>query len=714
MVEALSRVQTPRFVAGLSTQGAARLVGFAVMAITAPLVARHLGPDGYGQLTIVITVLFFLNMVGEFGLPLLAAREWPQITSADERRLWLGSFWDLRHLVTALTIALGLGVALFAPFPTTVRIGVMIGLIGLVATLTAGTAGALFTAEMDPASPAFFELATRLTWLVAALVALALDQAVLGVVGALAVSQVAGSALLIWLARRKALAWPFHARRVPRRLVRLARQALPLAPLPILGVMYARVDTLILAVQASPAEVGVYGAIWRILELLMALVAVVSGFLLPVFVNCRNREEQKLFYQRSLRLLAIGMIPAAVFVGFLAGPALLFIGGSEFVEPTITAAGIVWPEAALAMVMGAFALMSIGNVNGTVMLARKLHPQLVRHFLLAIGANVVLALFLIPRFSYLGAAAASLGSEAVAVVHSTWIARRNLGPLALGSALMWPLAAGAGVAGGLMVPIPLVGRMTLAGLLAGWISWIAVGDDLRALLARGKTRDGPEWSIRYLGRLLRRLDRQGPLEPHNRRAYAVWLLRDTIRDGYYRKRARRAGSPWPPNPDSVAGPKVNIGSGNDHREEWINLDLRPVGDLVAEVTALPFRDGSIDYVLANDLLEHFWGEQIQSLLAEWRRVLGRDGWLELRVPNLLYLGRLLQTNKDLTPFIENIYGGHRWGERGELDTHHWGWTPDTLERELAQAGFTVVTNDHAPNMTVKALRQSKSSAGSAS
>lgn len=704
MAEALSRVRTPAFLAGLSAQGLARLLGFGVTAVTAPLVARHLGPAGYGEFTIVVTVLFLLAMLGEFGLPLLASREWPQLAEPGERHRWLASFWSVRHLVTALTLLLGVAVALVWPFGPTTRGALLIGLVGLAATLTAGGATGLFTAAMDPAPPASFELGSKVSWLVAVGVVIFLGLSVAGVVGALVFSQVVGAGVLLWITRRRELGPRMMGARIRRGALRLARRALPLAPLPILGVMYARADVLILAFQGSPAEVGVYGVIWRILELLMMLVGVVSAFFLPVFASCRDQAEQRSVYRRSLPLLAAGMVTVAVVVAFLARPTLLLVGGSDFLEPTIVSGRGISPETSLVVVMGAFALMSIGNVNGSLMLARRLHRPLVRHFLLALGVNVALALMLIPHLSHLGAAGASLGSEAVAALHSTWIVRRELGPLGLARALAWPMGAGAAVAGGLMAPLPFPGRLALAALLLGWVGWMAVRGELPTRAAAAGGRREEDRLTGYLGRLVDLLDRRGPLEPHNRRAYAAWLLGERIRRSYYRRRARSRGASWPPpDPSSLTGLKVNLGSGEDRRSSWTNIDLRPVADLVATAERLPLRDDSVEYLAAHDLLEHFWRDRTQQLLSEWRRVLGPDGWLELKVPNLLRLGRLLQTDKDPAPFLENIYGGHRWGEGGELDMHHWGWTPATLERDLEMAGFHVVTNDHAPNMTVKAV-----------
>lgn len=151
--------------------------------------------------------------------------------------------------------------------------------------------------------------------------------------------------------------------------------------------------------------------------------------------------------------------------------------------------------------------------------------------------------------------------------------------------------------------------------------------------------------------------------------------------------------------------RLNLGAGDDRREGYLSVDLREdIADVVADVRALPFLDGSVEEVMANDVLEHFWRDQTPILLAEWRRVLRVGGTLRLRMPNLIALAQHLDSPYH-DAIVENIYGGHRWGPDGAYDTHHWGWSPRTIARDLTANGFDVVHNDEEANMTVVAVRR---------
>lgn len=151
--------------------------------------------------------------------------------------------------------------------------------------------------------------------------------------------------------------------------------------------------------------------------------------------------------------------------------------------------------------------------------------------------------------------------------------------------------------------------------------------------------------------------------------------------------------------------KLNLGSGDDRREGFVSVDLRPeIADVVADVRALPFEPASVAEILALDVLEHLPPAHSLSTLVHWRDLLEPGGVLTLRVPNLERLCRMVVEDRATEAVIRNIYGGHKFGPDGELDHHCTGWTPKLLAALLGTAGFEVGSNDMALNMTVEALK----------
>jgi SAM-dependent methyltransferase len=158
--------------------------------------------------------------------------------------------------------------------------------------------------------------------------------------------------------------------------------------------------------------------------------------------------------------------------------------------------------------------------------------------------------------------------------------------------------------------------------------------------------------------------------------------------------------------------RLNLGSGDDHRDGYISVDLREeVADVVCDIRKLEhWADGEVDEILANDVLEHFGADQTRAILAEWHRVLRPGGTLRVRVPNLYMICQLVVSRTDsewwgsVRLLTENLYGGHKYGPEGSLDAHHTGWVPALLHQALIEAGFEIEWDDGALNFTVGARR----------
>lgn len=129
---------------------------------------------------------------------------------------------------------------------------------------------------------------------------------------------------------------------------------------------------------------------------------------------------------------------------------------------------------------------------------------------------------------------------------------------------------------------------------------------------------------------------------------------------------------------------LNIGCGNDYREEFINIDVRPEvsPDVVCDATRLPFEDNTFETAIAKDVLEHF--PNPVEVLREWNRVITHDGALVVQVPDWNVLGdKDYWWNKDLEQVEKHVYGGHK----NPFDQHHTLWTRRIGQKRLRKAGF---------------------------
>ncbi|QQP98614.1 DUF4214 domain-containing protein [Lysobacter enzymogenes] len=160
-------------------------------------------------------------------------------------------------------------------------------------------------------------------------------------------------------------------------------------------------------------------------------------------------------------------------------------------------------------------------------------------------------------------------------------------------------------------------------------------------------------------------------------------------------------------PAPPEGPWLNLGCGMDVREGWVNVDLHDFHhpDIVADITNLkPLADNYAGYALAQDILEHVPRDCCSTALREWNRVLKPDGLLEVRVPDVIALARLLQEPDRQTPeaqdtLLQCMFGTQRYNG----DFHYNGFTELSLTHALNDAGFEVLRIAHHDGWLFQAI-----------
>lgn len=136
--------------------------------------------------------------------------------------------------------------------------------------------------------------------------------------------------------------------------------------------------------------------------------------------------------------------------------------------------------------------------------------------------------------------------------------------------------------------------------------------------------------------------------------------------------------------------KLNLGSGGDYIEGYVNVDLYAErADERYDVAKLPYEDNTIDEIRAFHIIEHFDYMNAYVVLHEWRRVLKVGGRLHLETPDLEASCRELLSR---TPDGQWALFGHMfstpWVNPGL--THKMLYPEWLLRKSLNEVGFTIV------------------------
>ena len=422
------------------------------------IMTRALGLAGFGEYTTIIAFLQFVALISGFGLGMTIGRE----LGRDEKNQsnFLGQAIGFRVTTAAVIFAAAPLVAATLGYQPFIVRGIALASLGFFAnSLTAALVGVL-QAKLKSATLVYVDLLGKLTLLLGVAWA---AYANLSVTGYLAVFVAANllACLAMLLATRRLVS--FRISFNPQAWAAIWRITWPIALTTTLNVIYFKADTVILSLLRPAEDVALYGAAYNVLEVLLAVPAIIGGLVLPLLARARAQGNQaganKLYAGSFDALLAAGL---AILVGmlFVGKPVMTIVAGANFAT-----SGQI-----LAILSLAILCSFLGNAAGYALFALDKQRQLIPVF--GLGAAVGLAAYfiLIPLYSYWGAAWGTVIVELLvnaAMITMLW--RFGLKP----SADRWPkiILATLALALGLALPGPLLVKIIAGGALWSGALW---------------------------------------------------------------------------------------------------------------------------------------------------------------------------------------------------------------------------------------------------
>lgn len=139
--------------------------------------------------------------------------------------------------------------------------------------------------------------------------------------------------------------------------------------------------------------------------------------------------------------------------------------------------------------------------------------------------------------------------------------------------------------------------------------------------------------------------------------------------------------------------KLNIGSGRDIRDDYINVDHREIEgvDVIADLQNLPFTAGTIKEIYASHVVEHFTERDAKKVLAYWFTLLDKGGVIRIVVPNIDVMARKYAEGE----ITWDEFHGVILGAQDYASDHHFNqFSLDSIEllvkSAIPEATFTIV------------------------
>lgn len=302
---------------------ASTILGLVAIAI----MFRYLGVEHFGWYVTASGFLQFIGIMSDFGFTvtvsnMLAEDQFPSQATVETAFTW-------RLLTSALFNGLAPLLILLFPYPTEIKLAVAILALSFFTTALNQVFIGYYRQKLQLAVVTIGEIASRVV-LVAGTALVAMGHfGFLPIMAAITVAAFVGTVILWFYVRPLRLNFNKEISAV------LFQKMWPTAISVICNACYLQADRVILPLYVSQSAVGLYGASYRVLDIVIQVAAIVMGIIMPLITGAWAKNNLTAFkqrYQMGFDVLVILLLPMVTGIFVLSEPILHFIAGKNFSE----------------------------------------------------------------------------------------------------------------------------------------------------------------------------------------------------------------------------------------------------------------------------------------------------------------------------------------------------------------------------------------------
>jgi O-antigen/teichoic acid export membrane protein len=412
----------------------AQIVSMGLGFFSTIFVARYLGAEGFGVLSFALAFAGIFGIFADLGLNRLLTREVARNTSLTGK--YLRNVAAIKTILVGVTFGLIVFTISLMGYPEqTIEVVYFIALSIIFNALT-GMFNATFQAFEEMEFQSIGGVLNSILLLAGILVAI---QQRLGIVQFAAIYFIVSALVLIYSLIICAWKFVLPGIEIDWRFWRSTiKEALPFGLSAFFVNIYFMIDSVMLSIIAGNESVGWYNAAYRLIFALMVIPTVFLTSMFPVmsrhFKFAHNLLKQE--YEIALKYLFIVAVLIFVYGIVFSDEVILIVYGNGYV-PSIQCLQVL-----IVVIPLIFITLLFGNFLESVNKQRIVTAVTVANAAL----NVTLNLFLIPKFSYIGASAATVVTESLGFVLMFVYISRNFFRISIVHNMIKPLFCGAIVA----------------------------------------------------------------------------------------------------------------------------------------------------------------------------------------------------------------------------------------------------------------------------
>ncbi len=376
--------------------------------------ARVLGAAGYGVFSYAVTLAGFFTLFVDPGINSVLIREGAK-TSPEERRSLLSTTLIMKAVSIAASMLI---ITIVAPlFSTLPGAKILLPLVALIVFFdsTRGFISAIFDAEEKMQWDATAFLAANVGIVIFGFIFLERSATPLSFTSAYVAGTAVGTAVAFWFLRKRI--GDMLSGASVKRMIAILKTAWPFAITGALGILLTNTDILIISWMRTAAEVGIYSAAIRIVQVLYLVPGIIQVSTLPLFARLAKRDPEKFrsVLERTVSLIFLISIPVSLGGAILGSGIMRLVFGSAYIAGGAT----------LSILMFTLSFDYAGGIISNGIFAYDHQKSLIISSVIGGFGNVLFDLLFIPHWGMVGSAAATLLAQILSNSY-LWYAMRKL------------------------------------------------------------------------------------------------------------------------------------------------------------------------------------------------------------------------------------------------------------------------------------------------
>lgn len=384
-------------------QIAGKIISVILSIFTVVLITRYLGTEGYGNFALVFTYVSFFSVISDFGLQLAMVRELSQ--NENEEKPY-GSFLLLKSILILLSSLIAIITLFFLPYVYPIKLGIFIAIIAVAFSGITNYGTSIFQSRIRLDLVTYIDVLTKIFTVGFIIFFVYMKLNLYFIISTVLIGNSIGLAITFFLLKET-----FYFKYDKSQIKKILTMSFPIGITSFVGLAYFKVDTIMLSVMKNPTEVGLYTLSYKVLENFVLIWGFYMASVYPLFAKFKGESSFNKMNKLLINSFFIAILISTLIIifGIIFAPFIIdTLAGKEF-DNSINS---------LRILLFSIPFLFINNLLSDFCIVLKAIRIIFIGILISLIINILLNLWLIPLYGFIGASYVTVISAIILSAYS--------------------------------------------------------------------------------------------------------------------------------------------------------------------------------------------------------------------------------------------------------------------------------------------------------